>query len=358
MSFYLIFIMSVVIALSYWLEEHTKWVAHISGTVLIIIIASILGSIDIIPSSLGIYESQFKWIVPLGIALMLLAFNPKDLLKINKDFIFCFVLGAVGTCIGAIVAGYIFKTYLPDDYWRISAQLTGSFIGGYENAVSIGSGLNTPTPVFISVFAGDSILTTAWIIINSIQGRNIKGSQAVAKDGPIKTASGLFDTTSASITVAVAVSIVMLSYYIYEHTQIAPKILWVSIIATLVTFTSLRNRFSGSYILGSMLLSYFIFGCGAMSNVVGLFSNLSILLLFPVIIVSIHAVILFGIAKIFKIKKEIVIIASQSLIGGPATALALVSARKWEYQFEAVALGLLGYAVGNYCGFGVGWVLK
>ena len=357
MSFHLIFIMSIVIALSYWLEEHTKWVAHISGTVLIIIIASILGSIDIIPSSLGVYESQFKWIVPLGIALMLLAFNPQNILKLNKDFIVCFVLGSVGTCIGGIVAGFIFKTYLPDDYWRISAQLTGSFIGGYENAVSIGSGLNTPTPVFVSVFAGDSILTTVWIIINSIQGRKIKVSP-VLNDNPIKTASGLFDTTSASITIAAAVSIVMLSFYIYEHTQIAPKILWVSIIATLVTFTSLRNRFSGSYIIGSILLSYFIFGCGAMSNVVGLFSNLSILLLFPVIIVSIHAFILFGIAKIFKIKKEVVIIASQSLIGGPATALALVSARKWDYQFEAVSLGLLGYAVGNYCGFGVGWFLK
>ena len=358
MNFYLIFIMSVVIAMSYWLEEHTKWVAHISGTVLIIIIASILSSVDIIPSSLVVYEPQFKWIVPLGIELMLLAFNPKDILKINKQFIFCFIVGIVGTCVGGIVAGLIFKNYLPEDYWRISGQLTGSFIGGYENAVSIGAGLNTPTPVFLNVFAGDSVLTTIWIIINSIQGRNIKGREIIESTKTTKTEKGLFDTTSTSITIAVALSIVMLSFYIYEHTQMAPQILWVSIIATLITFTSLRNRFAGSYIIGSMLLSYFIFGCGAISNVVSLFDNLSILILFPVIIVLTHAIILFGTAKLFKIKKEIVIIASQSLIGGPATALALVSARKWDYQFEAVALGLLGYAVGNYFGFGIAWILK
>ena len=109
MNFYLIFIMSVVIALSYWLEEHTKWVAHISGTVLIIIIASILSGSNVIPSSLAVYEPQFKWIIPLGIALMLLAFNPKDILKINKDFIFCFSVGVVGTCAGGIVAGLLFN---------------------------------------------------------------------------------------------------------------------------------------------------------------------------------------------------------------------------------------------------------
>jgi uncharacterized membrane protein len=36
----------------------------------------------------------------------------------------------------------------------------------------------------------------------------------------------------------------------------------------------------------------------------------------------------------------------------------VVTARKWNYQFEAIVLGLLGYAVGNYFGFGVAWLLK
>jgi uncharacterized membrane protein len=46
------------------------------------------------------------------------------------------------------------------------------------------------------------------------------------------------------------------------------------------------------------------------------------------------------------------------LIGGPATALAVVTARKWDYQLEAISLGLLGYALGNYFGFGVAWFLN
>jgi uncharacterized membrane protein len=55
----------------------------------------------------------------------------------------------------------------------MSGQLTASFIGGYENAVSDGSGLNTPNEVFLRAFAGDSVLTTLWIIINIFQSRNV-----------------------------------------------------------------------------------------------------------------------------------------------------------------------------------------
>lgn len=358
MTLPLFFIMSVVIAIGYWLEEHTKWIAHISGTVMIIVVASILSNVGLIPSTLEIYESQFKWIIPLGIALMLLAFNPKDLLKVDKDFLVCFAIGLVGTCIGGIVAGLIFKKYLPQDYWRVSAQLTGSFIGGYENAVSIGSALNTPTSVFVNVFAGDSILTTIWIIVNLIQGKRIKKSTdvVVSKKKIIETDS--IDITSVMITISVALTIVMLSSYISEHTKFTTNILWISLFATLCTFTSLRSRFSGAYIIGSILLSCFIFGCGAISNIVTMFGNCTILLFFPVIIVSIHALILFGMTKLLKIKKEVAIVASQSLIGGPATTVALVGSLGWKYQLEAAALGLLGYSVANYFGFAVAWILQ
>lgn len=319
-----------------------------------------LGSAGVIPSAEKVYEWQFKWIVPLGIILMLLAFQPKYLLKLDKDFLICFIIGAIATSIGGIIAGLIFKNILPQDYWRISAQLTGSFIGGYENAVSIGSELKTPTGVFLQAFAGDSVLTTIWIIINVLQARSITPTQKTqnVKFHPDTEIIGSLDVTSMSITIAVTCVVMLLSSFIYQYVPAVPKILWASLIATLITFTPLKQRFSGSYVFGSFLLSFFIFGCGAVSDVPQLFHNANILLFFPALIVCIHAVILFSIAKILKIKKEIVIIASQSLIGGPATTLTVVTARKWDYQFEAITLGLLGYAVGNYFGFIVGWILK
>jgi len=352
--------MSSVIAFSYWLEEHTRWVAHISGVLLIIIIASILGNSGLVPASDNAYGMHIKSIMLLGIVLMLFAFNPINILRVNKDFIFCFFIGAVSTTIGGLIAGLIFKTILPEDYWRISAQFTASFIGGYENAVSVSSALNTPIDVFLKTFAGDSVLTTFWIIINIFQGRNIKTTSANVnlQDSNMENIASPVDVASLAITVTMALAIFGISTYIHAYLPNIPEIVIASVLATLITFTPLRLRFSSSYIIGSFGLSYFIFVCGAITNISSLFNSSIILILFPATIVLIHAIILFSVAKLFKIKKEIVIITSQSLIGGPATALAVVSSRKWNYQFEAITLGLLGYALGNYFGFAAAWILK
>lgn len=137
---------------------------------------------------------------------MLLAFNPKSLLKINQDFIICFFIGVVATTIGGIVAGYLFHKILPQDYWYISGQLTASFIGGYENAVSVGIGLHTPTPIFLQAFAGDSVLTALWIIVNIFQGKNIVHSQDIInneKNPFVDRLNDPIDITSMAITMAV-----------------------------------------------------------------------------------------------------------------------------------------------------------
>jgi len=355
--------MSFVIALGYWLEEHTRWVAHISGLMLIIIIASLLSNAGVVPSTLESYEIYFKWLMPIGIILMLFAFNPAKLLKVNKNFIICFVIGALGTTLGGIIAGIICQKLLQEDYWRISAQFTASFIGGYENAVSVGSALNTPAPVFLKAFAGDSIFTMLWIIVNIFQGRKIgKTDEIKSLEGENNSIdihfSNSLDTASVAIMITTALILLMVSMILHQYLPFIPQILWATTFATLATFTPLKQRFAGSYILGSFILSYFVFGCGAISDVGALFNDGIILLAFPAIIILVHAVVLFTSAKILKIDKEISIIASQCLIGGPATALVVVSARGWNYQLEAIALGLLGYAIGNYFGFGVAWILK
>ncbi|MCC7006850.1 MAG: DUF819 family protein [Ottowia sp.] len=362
MTFEILLIASLVIAGSYWLEENTLWTLHISSVVLIIILASILGNSAIIPSSSDTYNDFFRWSVPLGIALMLMAFNPKNLLRIKKEFLICFAVGAIGTIIGGIVAGLLFAKIIPEHYWQASGQLIASFIGGYENAVAVGTALGLPAHVFVPIFAGDSVITTLWIVFNIFQGRKFIGNTSVTKnnDEADKLLSGSTDVSSLAIAISATFCIVFFADYLALMLPniFGSKIMLVSLLATLVTFTPLRHRLSGAYVLGSVVLSYFFFACGAISNVVVLFKSATMLVFFPVTVLFFHAIIIFGFAKIFKIKKDIAITASQALIGGPATALTVVIARKWDYGFETIALGLLGYTIANYIGISTAWILK
>ena len=52
-------------------------------------------------------------------------------------------------------------------------------------------------------------------------------------------------------------------------------------------------------------------------------------------------------------------VASQAAVGGPSSALALAVARDWRaLVLPGVVAGLLGYAVGNYLGLGVAFLVR
>lgn len=353
-------IMTVVTALCYWLEENTKWVAHISGVLLIIIAGILLGNTGIVPSREDAYGVVFRVAVPMGIALMLLAFNPREILHLQPKYLVCFGIGAVGSMLGGLVAGWAFCHILPSNAWRVAGQLTASYIGGYENAVAVGQELKVPSDIFLSAFAGDSIFTTLWIMFNILHGKRLpppkdSGERKADFKGMVATV----DLPSVAIMVAVSLVSIVLASKLHALIPQVSRTIWLSLLATGATFTPLRERFCGSYVIGSLLLSIFFFACGAISDVAGVFSGATLLLWFPAIIVLVHAAVLFPIARLlFKYDWHTIIVASQSLIGGPATALAVVQACRWRSQYEAIALGLLGYALANYCGFLIAWMLS
>jgi uncharacterized membrane protein len=361
-TFEILVIAAVVIAFCYWLEENTSWAMHLPGFALVIVFGSILANSGVIPGEDVTYDLIFKWAVPLGIVLMLIQFNPKYIFGIKKEFMICFVVGAIGSVVGGIVSGFLFKHAIPGDYWKVSGQLVASYIGGYENAVMAGAVLEVPKNIFVQVLAGDSILTTACILINILEGRKFvgKGTSNSVGNEANKLLSYNTDITSTIISIATSFVIIFAANFIVAlfPSYANLKIILISIFASVIAFTPLRQRCSGAYILGSVVLSFFFFSCGAISNIVELFNNTTILILFPLMIVMVHKMIIFCVAKYLKIRTDVVIVASQSLIGGPATALAVVMALKWPYRFEAVALGLLGYTVASYIGFGTAWIVK
>ena len=77
------------------------------------------------------------------------------------------------------------------------------------------------------------------------------------------------------------------------------------------------------------------------------------------LLVLIHAVIVFGIGAFFKLDWAVLSIASQANIGGATSALALAkSLNRPDLQLPAVLIGSLGNAIGTYLGILVAEVLR
>ena len=75
--------------------------------------------------------------------------------------------------------------------------------------------------------------------------------------------------------------------------------------------------------------------------------------------VAVHGVFVLGVGRLLRLDMGTVAVASQAAVGGPTSALAVAISREWRHLvLPGVVVGLLGYAVGTYLGFGVAYVLR
>ena len=105
-------------------------------------------------------------------------------------------------------------------------------------------------------------------------------------------------------------------------------------------------------------LTVFLASIGAQSIISEIVRVGPAILYFTLIIVGVHGLLTFGVGRLARLHLPTLVVASQANIGGPASAMALATARGYgDKLLPGIAIGILGYAVGNYAGFGVAGVV-
>lgn len=80
---------------------------------------------------------------------------------------------------------------------------------------------------------------------------------------------------------------------------------------------------------------------------------------FVVVLVSIHGLVVFGVARLLRIDPQTAAVASQANIGGATSALALArSLGRSDLELPAILVGSAGMALGNYMAFAMVWLLS
>lgn len=134
------------------------------------------------------------------------------------------------------------------------------------------------------------------------------------------------------------------------------SILVITVLALIVAtvFPKQVEKLSGHREAGNVMMFIFLASIGAGADVWQLIEIAPILFLFACVIIAVHLVILFGIGKFLKLDLAELAMASAVLIGGPASAPALASAKGWrDLLIPGLLLGSLGYAVGSFIGVSV-----
>jgi uncharacterized membrane protein len=150
-----------------------------------------------------------------------------------------------------------------------------------------------------------------------------------------------------------------LSYLLSGGITVVIVILTVTTLGISGSFIKKIRSYKGTYELGEYLLLVFCIAIGCMANFQKLVDACSTILMYTALVMSVAIVLHFLLAIIFRIDTDTVLITSVAGIYGPAFVGPIASVLKnKEIVITGITMGLIGYAIGNYWGLFIAYMLK
>jgi len=385
--------LAAVVYVALRLEEHFKVCRALGAALVGILLGMVLSNSGLLPDTSSAYDFIMGPAVSAGVALILLSVDLKSVREAGPSMLVAFAIGAVGSTVGAIVAGLALSGLIGPETWKLTGQFTGTYIGGGLNFAALGQALGTSSDLFTAAVAADVVVTAVWMMaclsVPLLLGR--PGRSANDGAGDVDTSAPAAEATDApagtdtapdpdlpltlekmlyssgrpmplrdtAALVAIAIGAVWGSQKIAEIVPVIPSILWLTTIVLLLAQIPAVKRLVGGAMWGNYLILLFLACNGARSVVANIIEVGPAVFYFALATVAVHGVTIFGIGRLLKIDLPTLAVASQANVGGAASAMAMATARGYgDRLLPGVAVGLMGYAVGNYVGFLVAGLVR
>lgn len=388
----LLFILVASVATAIFLEQKYAWASKISGAIIALIIALVLSNLGIIPIHSTLYDDIiWGYAVPIGIPLLLLQCNMKKIWKETGRMMVAFIIGAVGTCVGALLAYTLLHNYIPEAS-GVAAMMTGSYIGGGVNFAALASQFKVTGQTIGAVTVADNLLMALYFFalimfaglnffrkhfahphIDEVEQNGLDDSKTQAAAYWSRKDISLKDI---AFNIAYAVTIVFLSNIIsHAIAGVIPtdnavlkmcniffgsQYVWITTLSMIVATYGEKQveKMNGAQEIGTYFIYMFLFVIGVPASIVEIITNTPALLLFTAIMVIVNMIFCFTGGKLLKFNLEDCILASNANIGGPTTAAGMAISQGWSKLVGPVMLvGTFGYVIGTYLGVIIGGVL-
>jgi len=347
--------------------ERTRWGRSFSGAVLAIGGGFLLSNLGVLPPSSPTYDSVWSYLVPLAIPLLLVKADLRRILREAGPMLLAFILGALGTVLGTLVAFHVVP--LGEEGHKLAGMFCATYVGGSINYVATAQALQLRSSDLMAAgLAADNLAMTLFFLIlfalpslprlrNFYPHRPGLGGTVELAVSPSSAVSPLsllgalaFAAATCAGGFALAEALGAPSWGILALTALAV------LAATL--FPSKLAALPGADELGVVLMQVFFVTIGAGAHV-GTVVRVGLrLFLFAALLLAVHLVVLLLLGRLVRADLAELVVASNTNIGGPATAAAMAAARGWRgLVIPAVLCGTLGYAVGTFLGVALGTAL-
>ncbi len=367
--FYFIFPLLII-----WLIGKYNFLYKIGSIVLVYIVGITIGNINVLPENILATQDIITTItIPLAIPLLIFTFDIKKWMNLAKKTFVSLVITIVSVVLIVVISSFIFDDG-SSEYWKTSGMLVGVYTGGTPNLAAIKTALDVSSETYILTHTFDMIFSSIYLLFLMVFGRKLfglflpkyKSYDNIASDIELKSFDGFFAKSSImeylkSLGFAIIIFAIAggLSLLVTKDYSMLVAILTITTLGIVGSFMPLINKLKKSFDLGMYLILVFSLTVASMADL-SKFSFDSIYLLLNVGFVIFGSIILqLILSKIFKIDTDTTIITSTALICSPPFVPVIAGAlRNKEIIFSGLTIGIIGYAIGNYLGIFVAYLLK
>lgn len=331
-----------------------------------------------------------RYFLPACLILFILNLDIKEMWALRKRAGLMFITGTVGILLGGPLAVYLTSMIAPqvvggagpDEVWRGLGSLAGSWIGGSANQVALKEILQPSPKLFSSIIAVDVFVAYTWmalLLYGASKSKLMdKFFKADAKDVDVlmvklekeaKENAKMPETKDIIIMLSVAfagtglatflaepvAAYITANYPQLETFSLTNTFFWIILFATIISvclsFTPLRKLENvGASKMGTALLYMLIVTIGMQMDILAILQNPGLFIV-GILWISFHALLLFIVAKIFKIPFFYYAVGSMANVGGVASASVMSAAFHPSLISVGVILSVFSYAVGTYAGW-------
>jgi uncharacterized membrane protein len=344
----------------------------------------VIGNMNIIPESISGFQSDLMGVtILLGIPLVLFSENVVKWVKMAKTTFISLLLGIFSVVVLVFVGYYIFRDKIPE-IWKVSGMMIGVYTGGTPNLAAIARSLGVAEELYIMTHTAELVIG-AIILLFLITGAKpffgmflkpypkdgVKVEQPKIDVADFESYEGFFKRkTFPGILKAFGISAVIfgigygLTFIFDGDAKDTVAVLTVTTLGIGASLIPAVNRIKSSFQLGMYFIYVFCVIVASKADIIALFSveNIDLLvnMLIYIALVIVGSLILHAILSwIFRINVDDYIITSTALSNSPPFVPVVAAAlRNKDVVVPGMIIGVIGYAIGNYLGVAVAYILK
>jgi uncharacterized membrane protein len=370
--------------------------------VLVYILGLIIGNLGLLPdiSSLGVDHPYFanfagelgvksdskmmlqevitNLTIPLALPLLLMTLNFHGWTRMAGRTFISMITGMVSVIMVVIIGSFIFEEIIPET-WKVSGLLIGVYTGGTPNLAAIKTMLDIDSSTYILVHSSDLLYSGVYLLFlmslgkplfkhflpqNYFYGGHFQAGKTIISEA--EDYSSFFEKHNLIPSIrALGVSIVIfaiggvLSMLVPNEFSMVVAILSITSLGILASFVDEWRRAPKTFELGMYFIMVFSLVVASMADFKQFNLEAIPIFLFVSFTITLSLILHLFLSRIFKVDADTMMITSTALICSPPFVPVIAGAlNNRKLIISGLTVGIVGYAVGNFLGVSIAYLLK